>query len=230
MIRHILFDLDDTLLDFRRAEKEALCKTLRRMGVEPTEQMLSRYSVLNLSQWKLLEQGRLTRAEVKVRRYQLLFEEFGLSCDPLETTRIYEQMLAIGHYYMDGAEELLQTLSKRYALYVVSNGTAKVQHSRMASAGIERFLKDTFISETIGFDKPSRAFFDACFAKIPDFSPKNALIVGDSLTSDIQGGKNAGIATAWFNPHRAENHGPVQPDYEIHTLPELYDVLEQFER
>ncbi len=226
-ITHILFDLDDTLFDFRRAEREALKKTLCHFGIDPSEEMLARYSAINLAQWKLLEQGKLTRAEVKVRRYRLLFEEFHLPFDASEAAKIYENLLGIGHYFIPGAPGMLQTLSKKYALYIVSNGTAKVQQGRLKSADIERFVKGIFISETVGFNKPSREFFDACFAEIPDLSRESTVIVGDSLSSDILGGKNAGICTVWFNPHGEPNNSPVQPDFEIKSLEDLHGVLDQ---
>ena len=225
MIQNILFDLDDTLLDFRTAEKTALTKTLLHLGIEPKEEILARYSALNLAQWKLLEQGKITREEVKVRRYQLLFDEIGAECSAADATEYYERQLGIGHYFIDGAEELLKKLSKDYRLYLVSNGSAAVQKGRIESADIARYLKGIFISQQIGFDKPSAAFFTRCFSKIPGFEKRKTIIVGDSLSSDIKGGKNAGITTVWFNPDRVENNSGIRPDYEIDRLLDLIPLL-----
>lgn len=220
MIKNILFDLDDTIFDFKRAEKIALSKTLSELGVSPDDRILSRYSEINISQWKLLEKRIITRDEVKVRRYKLLFEEFGIDLSAERTTALYEKNLAIGHYFIDGAEELLQRLYKHYHLYLVSNGATAVQKSRIASSGIEKYFQNIFISQEIGYDKPAKEFFDKCFEQIDNFSKKETIIVGDSLSSDIQGGINAGIKTVWFNPRHLE-FDKIKPDYEISSLDEL---------
>jgi 2-haloacid dehalogenase len=111
-------------------------------------------------------------------------------------------------------------------MYLVSNGTASIQRSRIASSDIERYFEGIFISEEVGYNKPDKAYFDVCFATIEDFDPKQAVIVGDSLSSDIQGGKNAGITTVWFNPKHLENTTKITPDYEIGGLMELLELLE----
>jgi 2-haloacid dehalogenase len=227
MIKNILFDLDDTLLDFQKAEKGALTKTLLHLGVDPKPETLSRYSELNAAQWKLLELGRITREQVKLRRYQLLFDELGVECSPAEAASYYETQLGIGHWFIDGAPELLTSLSPAYRLYLVSNGTACVQKSRIESAGIAVFFEHIFISQEIGFNKPDIKFFDHCFSKIPDFRRDETIIVGDSLSSDVKGGKNAGIAAVWFNPHKSANDSGVNPDYEIRSLSELPPLLEK---
>lgn len=224
MVKHILFDVDDTLLDFHKAERIALTKTLLHLDIEPKEETLARYSALNQAQWKLLERGAITRQQVKVRRYQLLFGELGVDCSAEEATAFYEVQLGVGHYFVDGAETLLQTLYPDYRLYLVSNGSAKVQRSRIASAGIARYFSGIFISQEIGHDKPSPLFFERCFAQIPDFSKSETLIVGDSLSSDILGGKNAGITTVWYNS-AAQAAQDVQPDYTIRRLSELPPLL-----
>lgn len=124
MIRHVFMDLDNTLLDFSKAEAIAVKKTLKTLGIECPEAVIRRYSQLNLAQWKLLELGTLTREQVKIRRYQLLFNELGTDASPQEAARIYEELLAVGHYFIDGAEWLLDSLYGRYKLYLATNGTA----------------------------------------------------------------------------------------------------------
>ena len=224
MIKNIFFDLDDTIFDFHIAEKTALIKTLNFLGVEPKEETLARYSELNLMQWKLLEKGEITRTQVKVRRYQLLFDELGVDCSAAEAAAFYEKQLSIGHWFIEGAEELLQKTHNRYNLYIVSNGTAVVQHGRIKNSGIKKYFKDIFISQEIGFNKPSPEFFEGCFAKIEDFNKEETIIVGDSLSSDIQGGKNAGLKTVWFNPKK-EKSDTIKPDYEIERLSDLMVLL-----
>ena len=198
---------------------------MREEGIKPTEHILNRYSEINLSQWKLLELGKLTREEVLVRRYEILFQEVGMSCDAKKISEKYEDFLGEGHYFIPGAKELLEDLSKKYHLYLASNGAVKVQMSRIQSAGIEKYLEKIFLSEQIGYEKPSPQFFEKCFAQIPDFKKEEALILGDSLTSDIRGGKNAGILTVWFHPSGKKVEEEIVPDYEIGKLEELKTIL-----
>lgn len=227
MIRNVLFDLDNTLFDFDKAESRAVSYTLRELGIDPTPAVVKRYSELNLEQWKLLELGKLTRREVKLRRYQLLFEELHVDCSAARAAKIYETQLGIGHYFIEGAPELLETLYGNYLLFLVTNGTASVQKSRLKSAGIERYFEAVFISEEMGADKPSSAYFDACFSRIPNFQKGEAVIIGDSLTSDIKGGINAGIRTIWFNPSGTENPADIRPDFEIRSLNQIPALLER---
>lgn len=225
MIKNILFDLDDTILDFHKAERNALIKALESIQIYPDEKIISRYSQLNLAQWKLLEKGEITRSEVKIRRYRLLFEEFNLNHSPEAAAKYYEYYLSQGHYFISGAEETLKKLSESYRLYIVSNGTSVVQKSRIASAGIAAYMTDIFISEDIGFNKPSIDFFNFCFSKIEHFKKEETIIVGDSLSSDIAGGKNAGILTIWFNPSKEKSSEKISADYEISNISDIFSVL-----
>lgn len=225
MVKTVFFDLDDTILNFKMSECVALSKTLVALGIEPTDYMISQYSKYNISQWKRLELGEISREEVKVNRYRLLFDEFGIDAKPEHATAIYEKNLAVGHYFIDGAREMLESLYNRYDLYLVSNGTKAVQDGRLKSADILHCFKDIFISEVVGCEKPSIHFFNYCFERIPNFSKDNAVIIGDSLSSDIKGGMNAGIKTIWFNPHFDKNDSQITPDYEIHSLDEIEKLL-----
>ena len=227
MIRNGLFDLDDTLFDFHKAEKIALTKTLVHFGIDPTEETLALYSTINAAHWKRLELGEISREEVKVGRYRELFKTIGVECDPVKATAYYESMLAIGHYFMPGAPELLEELYRKYRLYIVSNGTAKVQEGRIGSSGIAKYMDGIFISQILGANKPDKQFFDICFAEIPDFSLSETVIIGDSLSSDIKGGINAGITTVWFNPKGIENDNDIKPDYTIKELSEVPGLLSQ---
>lgn len=227
MIRNVLFDLDDTLFDFHKAEKIALTKTLVHFGIDPTEETLALYSTINAAHWKRLELGEISREEVKVGRYRELFKTIGVECDPVKATAYYESMLAIGHYFMPGAPELLEELYRKYRLYIVSNGTAKVQEGRIGSSGIAKYMDGIFISQILGANKPDKQFFDVCFAEIPDFSLSETVIIGDSLSSDIKGGINAGITTVWFNPKGIENDNDIKPDYTIKELSEVPGLLSQ---
>ena len=227
MMEILLLDLDDTILDFHKAERIALSNTIRSFGIEPTEEVLGRYHVINKWHWEQLELGTMTRAEVLLGRFAMLFEERNIAVDPEAVARAYERNLGIGHWFLPGAEEAVDALSKKYRLFLASNGTASVQQGRMTSAKLYRFFEKVFVSQEIGHNKPSKAYFDGCFAQIPDFDPAKAMIVGDSLSSDIQGGINAGIKTCWVNPSHAAAKNGIQPDYEIEALHQLPALLEQ---
>ncbi len=227
MIKTVFFDIDDTLLDFHKAEANGIRQTFIELGIEPTDELIKLYSGINLSQWKLLEKGEITRPELLTRRFDILYSQLGLDISSEKTQSIYEENLSQGAYFLEGAEELLSTLCGRYELYVVSNGTAYVQNRRIEKLGLKKYFKEIFISEYIGFDKPSKEYFDACFAKIPELNKDKSIIVGDSLSSDILGGINAGLITCWYNPHKAPKNPEIPADYEIQKLSELPELLER---
>ena len=225
MTEFVFLDLDDTILDFHAAERIALAKTLSHFGVEPTAAVVERYHIINRQHWERLERGELTRAQVQEGRFRVLFAELGREADPVAITRNYEKNLGIGHYFLPGALEAVQALSRHHRLFLASNGTASVQHSRLTSAGLYPYFEKVFISQEIGCNKPSKEFFQACFAQIPHFRRESAIMVGDSLTSDILGGVNAGIRTCWCNPEHRPGRADIRPDYEIASLSQLEAIL-----
>ncbi len=227
MIEFLLIDLDDTILDFHKAEHIALQNTLRRFGLEPADETVALYKQINDHHWHMLEQGKLTRDQVNRGRFEVLFRQLGREVDGAACAAYYLSQLALTHDYLPGAEEALAALSKKYRLFVASNGTASVQIPRMAHSGLDRYIEKAFISESLGANKPTKRYFDLCFAQIPGFDPQKSMMVGDSLTSDIQGGINAGIPTCWVNTFRKENPGPIRPDHEIQSLAELEELLEK---
>lgn len=225
MFEFLFLDLDDTILDFQKAEHIALGKTLRGFGLEPTEDVLKRYNLINKAHWEALERKELTREQVLVGRFQVLFEEMGITVAPVSVARAYEDNLSVGHYFLPGAEEAVKSLSKKYKLYLASNGTAKVQAGRLKSADISKYFAEVFVSQELGANKPSLEYFEKCFARIPDFDKSKAIIVGDSLTSDILGGQNAGITTCWVNPQHKAGRADIRVDYEIEALSQLEALL-----
>ena len=227
MFEFLFLDLDDTILDFQKAEHIALSKTLAEFGLEPTEGVLKRYNLINKAHWEALERKELTREQVLVGRFQVLFAEMGITVEPVSVGRAYENNLSIGHYFLPGAEEAVIALSKKYKLYLASNGTAKVQAGRLKSADISKYFEEVFVSQELGANKPSLEYFEKCFARIPGFDKSKAIIVGDSLTSDILGGQNAGIATCWVNPSHKTGRADIRVDYEIEALSQLEALLER---
>ena len=225
MIEFLFLDLDDTILDFHKAERIAISKTFQTFGLEPTEAVLDRYHVINRQHWERLEKGELTREQVLQGRFEVLFREMGRRADAAAIARTYEHNLSIGHYFLPGAREALDALGKHCRLYLASNGTASVQQGRLTSAGLYPVFVKVFGSQELGFNKPSIEFFNACTRQIPGYDPKKAMMVGDSLTSDIQGGINAGMATCWVNPTHAPGRPDIRPNYEITALSELEGLL-----
>ena len=226
MMEYLFLDLDDTILDFHKAERIALSKTLRDFGLEPTEAVLSRYHDINIWHWQQLEKGLMTRDQVLEGRFRVLFSELGHPVDAVAVTRAYEHNLGIGHYFLPGAEEAVRSLSQKYRLFLASNGTASVQHSRLTSAGLYPYFEKVFVSQTIGHNKPSREFFDGCFVQIPGFDVRKAIMVGDSLTSDILGGIQAGMKTCWINPEHKPSREDIRPDYALESIAQLEALLE----
>lgn len=225
MIRNILLDLDDTLLDFGVAEHAALMRTFEDFGIPADEAVMRRYSQINSNCWRRLERGEISRSEVLIGRFRALFAEMALPGRAEEVNARYEEYLAREHAFVPGASALLEALYGKYRLYIVSNGTAKIQYSRIAGADIGKYFDGIFISEEIGYDKPDRAFFSYCFSQIPDFSREESVIVGDSLTSDMLGGRNAGVRTVWFNPAKKRDEIGAMPDFEIQAPRQLLDIL-----
>lgn len=226
MFRHVFLDLDDTILDFHAAEQVAYAKALAEHGVERTQTLLDRYHAINISWWEKMDRGEVDRDTLLVERHRELFAELGIGADPAAFEASYRKWLGVGHWFLPDAVEILEYLKARgYRLYIASNGVIDTQYSRLESAGIGPFFDGIFISEEIGFHKPQKAYFDACFARIPDFAREEAVLIGDSLSSDIRGAKNAGIASIWLNRNGRTALPEHRPDYEIHSLRELRGIL-----
>ena len=226
MIEFLFLDLDDTILDFHKAEWIAISKTFREFGIEPTDEVLARYSQINKECWHKLELGLWDRETVLVRRFELLFAEHDIVCDGTKVARAYEKNLGTGHWFLPGAEEAVDALSKKYRLFLASNGTASVQQGRMTSANLYRFFEKVFVSQELGANKPAKEFFDRATEQIPGFDPAKAMMVGDSLTSDILGGIHAGMKTCWVNPGHAPADPKIPADYQIEYLSQLEALLE----
>ncbi|MED3563005.1 YjjG family noncanonical pyrimidine nucleotidase [Bacillus xiapuensis] len=224
--RTLLFDVDDTLLDFDAAEKFALRKLFEEQDFPLTTEVEYRYRKINTGLWMGFEEGKLTLDGVLNSRFSLLFKEYGLEKDGALLEKKYRSLLAESHQLMPGAFELISELQNHFDLYIVTNGVSETQHRRLSDSGLYPFFQDIFVSEETGFQKPLKGFFDYVFSRIPNFSTENCLIIGDSLSSDMKGGKNAGIDTCWFNPNLQSNLTDILPTYQIQKLDELYKVLD----
>ena len=226
MITHILWDMDNTLLDFGKSERYAVRRALEEAGVPPMEETVALYSSINDACWKRLERGELTRQKLYTERFRLLFEALGIKKDCREIAAAYPVYLGQSAYIVPGSYELCRSLQGRYRQYIVTNGNASTSGHRLRLSGFDRLMDGCFISEEIGADKPSPVFFQRCFACMPGACREQTVIVGDSLTSDMQGGRNAGIRCVWYNPQGKPASDKGLFDTQIHDLHELPVWLE----
>lgn len=220
----LLFDADNTVLDFDAAEERALRIAFETNGLHFDSHVLETYKRHNIREWQRLERGEITVEQVLVNRFVETFRELGISPNLEAVSELYEKELHFGFNVVPHAEEVLEKLQKTCRLYIVSNGVLSIQNSRMAGSGLDKYFIKRFISEEIGIPKPSAEFFRRSFAQIEHFDCSRALIIGDSLSSDILGGINAGIATCWFNPNGMKNKSDVKPNYEISDLRQLLNI------
>ena len=225
----VFWDLDQTLLDFDRSMEYALQAVFAQYGLKINEEMTARYSVINRSYWLRLESGELSKEQVTVGRFRTFFEELGIThVSPEELNVDYQRELGSVFFFMEGAKELVALLKERgYRQYVVTNGVNATQANKMRLSGLDRIMDGVVVSELMGYPKPRKEFFDGCFAALSDVDRNKCILVGDSLTSDMRGAENAGIASCWFNPEKQEKDVDVRTDYEIRRLEELISILEQ---
>ena len=223
----ILWDLDGTLLDFKLSERYALGVCLKDYGIELTEELLALYSGINENYWKRLELGEVTKKELLPGRFRDFFAAVGIThIDPVAIQQKYQRELGTMTYYMDDSDKLLADLKQKgFKQYMVTNGVVITQEIKMKNSGFDKIVDGIFISDEIGFEKPRIEFFEAAFAQIPDFDKKRAILIGDSLTSDIKGANNAGVDACWYNPEGKKNSAGFDIRYEIKNLQELYDIL-----
>ena len=231
MIKVILWDIDATLLDFLAAEKAAIDFCFEKFGLGTcTEEMLKRYSVINRRYWEMLEKGEMSKPEILVNRFKEFFETEGLdtSCAK-DFNDTYQVALGDTICFRDNGYELVKKLKDQYKQYVVTNGTFIAQERKLKKSGIGELVEASFISDLIGYEKPAMEFFDHVFENIGHYEKDEVLIIGDSLTSDMQGGNNAGIICCWYNPNHLENTKDIKIDHEIDNLWQLEGILKTYE-
>ena len=226
--KFLLFDLDHTLLDFDAAEDVALTQLLKEEGVADIQDYKDYYVPMNKALWKDLEQKKISKQELVNTRFSRLFAHFGLEKDGSFLAQRYQFYLAQQGQTISGAHELLDSLIDRdYDLYAATNGITAIQTGRLAQSGLASYFNQVFISEQLQTQKPDALFYEKIGQQIAGFDKEKALMIGDSLTADIQGGNNAGIDTIWYNSHHLENHTQAQPTYEVHSYKDLLDCLDK---
>ncbi len=226
----LLFDADNTLLNFDEAETEGLKKAFESFGINLSEEDVEIYSEINVSFWKRYEKGEILKSEIGPGRYDVFLkylnrEELkGLTAE--EVNEKYMECLSECGNLIEGAPELLKYLkSEGYDIYIVTNGTGWIQDSRLKRSGLLPFLNGLFISDYIGFQKPKKEFFDAVFSEINEKDKAKLLVIGDSLSSDIKGAENAGLDYIWYNHDGIQRPENVSPEKEIGNINELFNLL-----
>jgi 2-haloacid dehalogenase len=219
----LLFDADDTLFDYPLAEGKALHSTFEHFGQVYRSEYLRIYQVFNRQVWAEFERGETTAAELRLKRFRLLFNEIDLPLNPPDFSQRYLENLAQASDLFPQAAEVMKALSDRYHIALVTNGLKEVQRPRLERSAIRPSIEKIFISEEMGAAKPHAGFFEAVFREIGNPPKTEVLIIGDSLTSDIKGGIDYGIDTCWFNPSGKPSTMPVT--YTIRSLSQLLDIL-----
>ncbi|MBE6719916.1 MAG: noncanonical pyrimidine nucleotidase, YjjG family [Ruminococcaceae bacterium] len=229
MIKILLWDLDGTLLNFLASEKNSLKAAFKKFGLgNCDDEKVARYSAINLKHWKMLERGEITKEQVKVMRFEEFFRTEGIDCvSPVDFWHVYEQGLPDTVEFIEDSYSIVKTLSADYKQYLVTNGTLSVQRKKLAKSGLNNIMDGAFISDEIGYEKPDKRFFDAVFSTLSPCIKNEIMIIGDSLTSDMKGGANAGIKTCWYNPDCKHNNSGLPLDYEINSLSEIYRILKE---
>lgn len=227
MIKTLLWDIDGTLLDFSKAEEYGIRKCFEKFGLgECTDEMLARYSKINRKYWGMLERAEITKQQVLIERFVEFFESENIDFNNVdEFNDEYQISLGDKSFPCKNAIKTVTALKGKYKQYAVTNGTIIAQQRKLKQSGLINIFDDVFISDEIGYEKPNIEFFNAVQEKIGKFNKNEVMIIGDSLSSDMQGGNNAGILCCWYNPHNAENKNDIKIDYEIKDIADILKIL-----
>ena len=226
---HILFDIDNTLLDFSRTEAFALEQSLTSNNITFVPEHLTGYRTINHQYWQDFEAGKVTLPELKVGRFQSFLDSISLTADATEFSSMYRNYLSQGSFLLEGAEDIVKKLASNYSLHIITNGFSTVQRPRLAASPITQYFDSITISEEVGYKKPETEIFDIVFEAMENPDKSQTIIIGDSLSSDIQGGINYEIDTCWFNPEQKTAPDGFDITHIIHDLKELNSIF-QIER
>lgn len=220
----LFLDIDNTLLDFNMAERQAVRKTLKFFCLPFDDETVTKYSAINKSYWESFERGEIPKSEIFEGRFKTLLEYLGKSGDTLAISKKYSKNLSEGYFKVDGATDILDYLKQKgYKLYATTNGLSSTQFKRIKNSGLEPFFDKIFVSEDACHQKPEKEYFDYVIDNIPEKNKEKMLIIGDSQSSDILGGINSGIKTCWFNPFGQT--AKYKSDFEITKLVNLKEIL-----
>ncbi len=232
MHHNFLFDLDQTLLDFHASEYKALGIVLESNGLSFSDEIYQAFKAYNKSLWLDLEKGTITRPELFTKRFRFIFEQCegdATNLDPLKINDDFIQTMSVNGVLMDGALEFLRRVKESIPdsrIYIASNGATINAKGRIASTGLDKYIEYLFISEDMGVTKPDAEFFDICLNRIAE-PGTSCIMIGDSLTSDMMGAKNASIDSVWFMPSGNVEQSMIEYDinYAAYSYDELYLIL-----
>lgn len=222
----LLFDADDTLFDFKKSAKYAMTQSLDHFKIDPPEGYYKVYKEINHAAWLAFEKKEITIEELRFSRFDKFLKAIGEYRDPIEMNDFYLHQLSQTDFMIDGAKKMIKELLEAgHELCMITNGLKEVQRPRIAKTKMGQYFKHIIISDEIGVSKPHAGFFEYAFEQIGHPDKSSALVIGDSLSSDIQGGNNFGLSTCWYNPNKNKNLTKHQPTYELHKLQELKKYL-----
>ena len=221
----LLFDADHTLFDFQKSEYFALKEALEFYSLPSGDDVIERYSVINVKYWKMLERGEIDKKSLMLARFVEFAREYGFEDKAEGLSDLYMSNLAHEAHLFDGALEMIEELSKKYRLFIITNGVKSTQDGRFGMSPITKYFEKIFISEVIGYEKPHKEFFSAVENGIEGYSREKAIVIGDSLSSDIKGAINSGIDCIWYNP--SNNAAPEGWDitYTVSGFDEILEIL-----
>jgi len=223
---YLLFDADDTLFDFPRASARAFEKMCQAHGIPYTPEVYQVYHDINVELWAAFDRGELSKEFITLERYVRFLKALDLDRDPAACNRDYLSGLGEGVYPLPHSEEVCRELKNRgHRMFIITNAVASVQRSRLRGSVFSGLFEAAFISEEAGAAKPSRAYFDYVARRLPGMTAENALVIGDSLSTDMRGANNAGLPCCWFNPSGKPRAGGLRIDYEIGDLRELLEIV-----
>lgn len=222
----LIFDADETLFDFGKSERYALQQATTELGFSYEETChLPIYSQINTAVWKEFELGQITQEKLKTERFRRFIEKTGADIDAAELAAVYLKHLADASFLLDGSYELIEALKPLYRMIIVTNGLTSVQTKRIRSSVLAPFFEGVIISEEIKLSKPNAAIFSYALETMQYQDRKRVLMIGDSLSSDMKGGNNAGIDTCWYNPQKKINSIGADITYEVSSFEELRRLL-----
>ena len=225
MIKAVLIDIDDTLLDFRKSAEKAIRLCFEKYALDFTPHVTETFHTINDELWRKIERKEITKQDLYELRWVSVFNALGVDRDGAEMESLFRSTLSGIAEPVDNAYELLEYLYKKYPLYAASNSSYEHQRKRMTQSDMLKYFEKMFVSENVGALKPAKEFFDFCFNEIGNPSPSEVVIIGDSLTSDIIGGVNYGLKTVWFNPFNKELPQNLSPTYTVNDLREIKKIL-----
>lgn len=218
---YLLFDVDDTLLSFKKAEKMALTYALRKVGLIASESIINHYHDINIKYWEKVEKKEITREECLIKRFEEFLPLYNINYNPADFEDLYRSYLDKYAYLIKDAKYVLNSLKDNFKIYAVTNGVRLTQIRRVKKAKLNTYFIKSFISEEIGHNKPSTLFYKAILDNVDNFDRSKAIIIGDSLTSDVKLGINNNTDTIWFNLYYKENNSDIKSNYTINKLIEL---------